>query len=211
VYRSHTWLVDLDDLPRRRPWREFRAADHLGDPGRSIRENVVGFLASREITVDGTILMLTLPRAFGYCFNPITVFWCHRASGELACVLIEVHNTYGDRHAYVVHPDGHGRAVVPKQMYVSPFHDVSGDYRISVPSPGDSVAVGIALEPHGFAASLTGHALAPGRRTALTTTLRTPWPALLGRLRIQWQGVLLWLGRVPRHDRPHHDHQDGIR
>jgi predicted NAD/FAD-binding protein/DUF1365 family protein len=211
TYRSRTWLVDLDDLPAARRNREFRASDHLGDPSRSIRENVVGFLATRDITADGTVLMLAHPRAFGHCFNPITVFWCHRSSGELACVLIEVHNTYGDRHAYVVHPDEHGRASVPKAMSVSPFHDVSGDNRISVPTPGDRVAVGISLQPHGFAASLTGRALPPGRGAALATALRTPWPALLGRLRIQWQGLLLWLGRVPRHPRPHHDPQDGIR
>jgi predicted NAD/FAD-binding protein/DUF1365 family protein len=210
-YRSRTWLVDLDDLPRARAHREFRAADHLGDPARTIRENVVDFLARRDITADGTILMLAHPRAFGYCFNPITVFWCDNASGELAAVIIEVHNTYGDRHAYVVHPDENGQASVPKAMYVSPFHDVSGDYRIRVPRPGEQVAVGITLKPHRFAASLTGTALPPGRRSALGTTLRTPWPALLGRVRIQWQGLLLWLGRVPRHPRPHHDPQDGIR
>ncbi|GGO89093.1 hypothetical protein GCM10011584_17670 [Nocardioides phosphati] len=210
-YRSRTWLVDLDDLPRARAHREFRAADHLGDPTRSIRENVVDFLARRDITVDGTILMLAHPRAFGHCFNPITVYWCHRASGEQACVLIEVHNTYGDRHAYVVHPDGDGRATVPKQMYVSPFHDVSGEYRVVVPPPGQRVAVSITLQPHGFAASLAGTALPPGRRAALGTLVRTPWPALLGRLRIQWQGLLLWARRVPVEPRPSHDSQEGIR
>ena len=49
-------------------------------------------------------------RALGYCFNPISVFWCHRRGGELAGVVVEVHNTYGDRHAYLVHPDEQGRA-----------------------------------------------------------------------------------------------------
>lgn len=210
-YRSRSWLVDLDDVPSARVHREFRAADHIGDPDRTIRENVVAFLERRDIRADGRILMLTNPRAFGYCFNPITVFWCHRANGELACVLVEVHNTYGDRHAYVVHPDADGVATVPKQMYVSPFHDVSGEYRVSVPPPGERVAVGITLQPHGFAATLSGTALPPGRRAALGTLVRTPWPALLGRLRIQWQGLRLWLRRVPVQPRPRHDSQEGIR
>ncbi len=211
TYRSRTWLVDLDDVPPARRHREFRAADHIGDPTRSIRDNVVGFLAQRGVEVDGRILMLTTPRAFGYCFNPITVFWCHLSTGELAAVLIEVHNTYGDRHAYVVHPDANGHATVPKQMYVSPFHDTSGEYAVSVPSPDDRVAVGITLQPHGFAATLTGAALPPGRRAALGTLVRTPWPALLGRLRIQWQGIRIWLRRVPVQPRPHHDPQEGTR
>ena len=72
-------------------------------------------------------------RAFGYCFNPISVFWCHRRTGELAGVVVEVHNTYGDRHAYLVHPDAQGRARTEKQMYVSPFHGADGHYEIAVP------------------------------------------------------------------------------
>jgi DUF1365 family protein len=44
------------------------------------------------------------------------------------CVVVEVHNTYGDRHAYLVRPDGSGRASTSKELYVSPFNDVSGSY-----------------------------------------------------------------------------------
>ena len=48
--------------------------------------------------------------------------------------MVEVHNTYGDRHAYVVHPDEQGRARTDKAMYVSPFHGVDGSYDVAVPS-----------------------------------------------------------------------------
>ena len=49
--------------------------------------------------------------------------------------MVEVHNTYGDRHAYLVHPDEQGRATTPKQMYVSPFHGTDGTYDLAVPVP----------------------------------------------------------------------------
>ena len=74
-------------------------------------------------------------RAFGFCFNPISVFWCFDASGEQAGVVVEVHNTYGDRHAYLVHPDEQGRARTDKAMYVSPFHGTDGTYELAVPVP----------------------------------------------------------------------------
>ena len=68
-------------------------------------------------------------RALGHCFNPISVFWCFDGDGAPGGVVVEVHNTYGDRHAYLVHPDEQGRARTDKQMYVSPFHGTDGTTR----------------------------------------------------------------------------------
>ncbi len=93
----------------------------------------------------GTILMAAQPRSLGYCFNPISVFWCFDDAGAQAGVVIEVHNTYGDRHAYLVHPDEQGRATTGKAMYVSPFHGVDGTYEIAVPVPTDRLHVAVTL------------------------------------------------------------------
>ena len=100
-------------------------------------------------------------RAFGYCFNPITVFWCWDATGDLAATVVEVHNTYGDRHAYLVHPDEQGRATSPKAMYVSPFHGTDGTYELAVPVPGD-------------AARHRGHAAHRRRRPVQRLAVRPP-------------------------------------
>ena len=124
-------------------------------------------------------------RAFGYCFNPISVFWCHRRSGDLAGVVVEVHNTYGDRHAYLVHPDEQGRARTEKQLYVSPFHGTDGHYEIAVPRPGDRLHVAITLHSDDgavFSASLDGEPT-----TTSSTAQRTRRPA-----------------RVPAHPGPRH-------
>ena len=140
-YRTYLWLVDLDRLPRPgtlMPLARFSARDHLGDPGRTIRENLDRFLAAHGVDLGGgRVLMLAHARVFGYVFNPLTVYWCHRPDGTLACVVAEVHNTYGQRHCYLLHTDERGRAEVPKQFYVSPFYPVDGRYRMSLPEPGD--------------------------------------------------------------------------
>ncbi len=210
-YRSHTWLVDLDDLPSHGPLALFRARDHLGDPSRTIRENVDGFLASQGIELGGgRILMLANARVLGHCFNPISVFWCHRPDGSQACVVVEVHNTYGDRHAYVVHPDEHGRAEVDKAMYVSPFNDTSGSYHLSVPRPGDRLAVAVTLQPHGFTATMTGSVLPAGRGSLWRASLHSPWAPLHNALRIRIQGVRLWLRGLRPQPRPHHPPQEGV-
>ena len=160
THTSHMWLVDLDDLPDHGVLGRFEARDHLGLPERSLRGNVEGFLAHHDVALDGgRILMAAHPRAFGYCFNPISVFWCFDAAGELAATVVEVHNTYGDRHAYLVHPDEQGRATTEKAMYVSPFHGTDGTYTLAVPVPGERLDIAISLRTDDgatFSASLVG-------------------------------------------------------
>ena len=50
----------------------------------------------------GRVLLLCYPRLLGYTFNPLSVYFCYRASGELALLIYEVRNTFGDIHPYIV-------------------------------------------------------------------------------------------------------------
>ncbi len=224
-HRSHTWLVDLDDLPdhgRRAPvlrrllghlLGSFEGRDHLGDPAKSIRENVDAFLADHGVAAE-RVLMAAHPRTFGHCFNPISVFWCFGAGGELAATVVEVHNTYGDRHAYLVHPDEQGRATTEKAMYVSPFHGTDGSYDLAVPVPGDRLQVAVSLRTDDgavFSASLTGTRTPGGttRRAAQLQALRAAPAALRGSALIRAHGLWLWARRLPIRPRPQH-HQEGV-
>jgi predicted NAD/FAD-binding protein/DUF1365 family protein len=207
---SRTWLVDLDDLPDHGPLGTFEARDHLGDPDRPIRANVEAFLARQGVQLrGGRILMAANARALGYCFNPISVFWCLDGDGHQVATVVEVHNTYGDRHAYLVHPDERGRATTPKAMYVSPFHGTDGTYDLAVPLPGDRLHIAVALRTDAgtdagavFSASLTG-----------TRTTEGPWraapAAIRGALLIRTHGIWLWARRLPIRPRPRH-HQEGV-
>ena len=86
AHRIYYWLVDLDGLPTLprwlRPFAGFDARDHLGDPGRSIRQNLDAYLATQGVDLHGgRVLMLANARVLGYVFNPLTVYWCHRPDG----------------------------------------------------------------------------------------------------------------------------------
>ena len=124
-------------------------------------------------------------------------------------MVVEVHNTYGDRHAYLVHPDEQGRARTDKAMYVSPFHGVDGSYDVAVPVPTDRLDIAVTLRGHddgsraAFSASLTGtRSDVPVRRTL--------GAALRGSALIRAHGIWLWARRLPVRPRPTH-HQDGVR
>jgi DUF1365 family protein len=218
-YQTYQWLVDLDHLPVLprwlRPLASFRPADHLGDPGRSIRENVDRYLAARGIDLaGGRILMLAHARVLGYVFNPLTVFWCHRADGGLECVLAEVHNTYGQRHCYLMRTDGRGRAGQDKEFYVSPFYPVDGRYQMTLPEPGAALALSVVLRRPGgaapFVATVRGRRTGGDRGSLLRAVARHPWSTAAVSARIRWQGSKLYARGLRPAPRPPHRPQEGI-
>jgi uncharacterized protein len=233
TYRSYLWLVDLDHLPhprlphprlphprlphprlpRPRLLAGFSARDHLGDPRRGIRDNLDRFLAGHGVDRPHRVLMLAHARVLGYVFNPLTVYWCHRADGTLACVVAEVHNTYGQRHAYLLHTDDRGRAQVPKEFYVSPYYQVDGRYRMSLPEPDARLALSVVLHrPDGssFTASVRGRGVPATTRALIGAAARHPWSTAAVSARIRWQGLKLYLRGLRPVPRPEHLPQEGV-
>ena len=206
-YRSYLWLVDVDKLPQvppqLRPLAQFRACDHLdsGGAGSSLRSAVDAYLARHGIDLGGgQVLMLGHARAFGHVFNPLTVFWCHRGDGSLAAVIAEVHNTYGQRHAYLLHPDPRGRAEADKDFYVSPFLPVAGRYRMRLPQPGKTLQLSVTLHLDDrtvLAATVTGQRRAYTARRLMGLAVRYPWVAAQVSALIRWQGIRLAARRLP--------------
>jgi uncharacterized protein len=214
----YLWFVDLDDLPRLpallRPFARFDARDHLGDPGATIRENVDAYLATQGVDLHGgRVTMLANARSAGYVFNPLTVYWCHRPDGVLECVVAEVHNTYGERHCYLLRTDGSGRARTPKDFYVSPFLTVDGEYRMHLREPGERLALSITLRQGGSTA-LTA-TVAGIRRPATAAGVarmlaRSPLITHRVSALIRRHGIALWLRRLPVIPRPQHHPQEGV-
>lgn len=218
TYHSYLWLVDLDDLPRPKAWPRplagFDSRDHLGDPGRTIRANVDSYLGEHGIDLHGgQVLMLAHARVLGYVFNPLTLYWCHHADGTLSCVIAEVHNTYRQRHAYLLQTDDRGHAQVPKEFYVSPFYPVDGQYRMSLPRPDQRLALSVSLRrPDGtrFTASVNGTAAPASRSGLLRATVRHPWSTAVVAARIRWQGIKLYRHGLRPVPRPPHVPQKGV-
>ena len=66
-------------------------------------------LASEGITdADGEVWLHTFPRVLGYVFKPVSFWYCHRADGPLRAIVVEVNNTFGERHCYLLDQPRYG-------------------------------------------------------------------------------------------------------
>ena len=141
-YRVFFLFADLDELGslsrrlRLFSYNKFNLfsfldRDHGPSDGSSLRHWVERHLAEAGIDLEGgPIRLLCFPRVLGYVFNPLTVYFCYRRGGEIAAVLYEVNNTFGERHTYLVPVDADGSGPLShhceKNLYVSPFNAVEG-------------------------------------------------------------------------------------
>jgi DUF1365 family protein len=218
-HRVYQWLVDLDSLPRQ-PWylrafAQFSSADHLGDPGLPIKANIGNYLAVNGIQLGdrGRVLMLANARVLGHVFDPLSVFWCYDSSGRLACVVAEVHNTYRERHAYLLRPDEAGVAVTGKAFHVSPFFSVSGSYELRFTLRPDLVATTVTLRRAGtvvFSAAFRGRPEPATSRNLARRLIRQPLMTQRVSALIRLHGSWLWLRGLPVRAHPHHIRQEGV-
>jgi hypothetical protein len=234
TYRHYQWLVDVDELPRF-PWPVsllacFDVRDHLdeGRRGGGIRGDLERLLARRGVRLDATdrVLMLANARVLGHVFDPLTVYWILPTAGrghstdpvecsrsDLKAVVLEVHNTYGERHAYLLDVNDSGRATTDKAFYVSPFNDVSGTYAVRLRLEPDLVSVSVGLDRDGVRV-LTATTSGTPEPATTPALLRTAARHLLMTQRvtalIRFHGIRLWLRRLPVLPRPRHS-QEAVR
>jgi DUF1365 family protein len=169
---------------------------------------------------DGEVVLQTMPRLFGYVFNPVSFWFCHDASGALRAVLCQVSNTFGERHDYLVtHPDGRPIAngewlETRKVFHVSPFFPVSGHYRFRFDRRGDQHAVAIDYfdgEQRRLRTRVSGRATPMGVAVAWRALFSYPLMTLGVIARIHLQAFHLWRARVPFFRKPAPPVQDMTR
>src|SRR5450631_803401 len=109
-YRVMSLLIDLDRLEaanrqsplfgvNRMALYSFNEADHGARDGSSLRRYAQRCAVERGIDLTGgRVWLLCYPRLLGYTFNPLSVYFCHRADRELALVIYEARNTLGEIH-----------------------------------------------------------------------------------------------------------------
>ncbi|MBA2673289.1 DUF1365 domain-containing protein [Ramlibacter sp.] len=192
----------------RRAAVSFRDADH-GD-GRADALAWIDELLAAEGIADagGEVWLHCLPRVLGYAFKPVSFWYCHRADGTLRAIVVEVNNTFGERHCYLLDAPAWGREQEARKVFhVSPFCAVEGSYRFRfLLTPGQERTVA-RIDLHDAQGTLLRTSVSGVLQPATTAALRAAlWrhPLLTFAIvaRIHWQALALWLRRVPFVSKP---------
>jgi len=215
-YRAFWMLLDLDEIDavaarlrlfsrNRFSLFAFHDRDHGEGSARPLREQIDERLKAAGISpCEGPVRLLTMPRVLGFGFNPLSVYFCHRADGGLGAIVYQVHNTFGERHSYVLAVTSAGTEDVaqncPKVFYVSPFMAMDITYQFNVQPPDERVHVGV--DGHDKDGPVIFASLSGERRELTDASLARAFlaiPLLTFKVvaAIHWEALLLWLKGVP--------------
>ena len=194
----------------RRGLLSFFDRDH-GD-GRANAVNWLDELLLREgiENATGEIWLHTYPRVFGFTFKPVSFWYCHKDDGLLRAIVVEVNNTFGERHCYLLDEPHYGQELrADKVFHVSPFCSLEGSYRFRfMRSEHDGIEKTVARIDYDdnvgplLETSVSG-TLEPLTAASLRKAL-WGYPAMTFGViaRIHWQAFKLWRKRVPFFNKP---------
>ena len=200
-------------LPRNcRALLSFHDSDH-GDGGDDALTWLDTLLARHGIAdADGEAWLHCYPRVLGYVFKPVSFWYCHRADGALRAIVVEVHNTFGERHCYVLDAPAWGRELrADKAFHVSPFCEVQGRYRFRFVFGAERERTVARIDYDDAQGPLLRTSVCGELQPATAAALRAAFwrqPALTFGIvaHIHWQALRLWLRRVPFFSKPAHAH-----
>ncbi len=211
LWYLHAGLDDLEQLPGlllgyNRGLYSIADRDH-GDPANRTQPlklwiaDVMRECGAR-VPPDCRISLLTLPRAIGFSFNPVSFWFWRDAQGGLRAVLAEVNNTFGERHCYLCcKEDGspitaRDQMAAQKVFHVSPFLPVKGSYVFRFAGEGDRLGVFINLF-HGelpvLFVSITGRLRPLSSWAVFVRALTAPLPAPAVVVSIHYHAARLYL------------------
>lgn len=212
------WLLSInkaDTNDQAKVLRRLQPRDHFGGSGESVLGQLNTFLAANGSKIDSNdeVLLLTNLRKSNYVFNPLSVFWNLDANKKIKWIVLEIHNTYGERHAHFLEVDRQGRAEFSKEFYVSPFFQVQGEYKFQTKLSDNQVLVSVNLYQDKelvFTSSYSGKLEEARLRWRIRANLLYPFMTYQVMARIKFHGIWLWLKKLPVIPRPVHVKQQGM-
>jgi hypothetical protein len=170
-----------------------------------LAEEGIGNVANGKYAdpANGEVWLHCYPRVLGHTFKPVSFWYCHRKDGSLRAIVVEVNNTFGERHCYLLdHPQFGVEQHAAKVFHVSPFAPVEGGYRFRfmvTPERDRTVARIDFDDANGplIQTSVSG-TLEPITPQAIRRALwRYPAMTLGVVLRIHWQALKLFVKKTP--------------
>ena len=151
---------------------------------------------------DGEVWLHCYPRVLGFTFKPVSFWYCHRLDGRLRAIVVEVNNTFGERHCYLLDQPQFGvEQRAAKVFHVSPFCPVEGRYRFRFMFTPDQTQTVARVDFDDLQGPLietrvSGKLLPLNPQTVRRALWRYPAMTLGVVLRIHWQAAQLFIKKV---------------
>ncbi|HSI44220.1 MAG TPA: DUF1365 domain-containing protein [Methylotenera sp.] len=237
-YQAFMMYLDLDELPTvfngSSAWSNdkpnlayFKRADYFGDANKPLKEEILAKV-KQEINKSpaGKVCLLTNLRYFGYCFNPVSFYYCYAADNTtLEAIVTHITNTpWGKDHAYVHDCANENSSLnlgfnFQKSFHVSPFMPMNIEYIWQFSRPGEHLSVYMQNRQENksshkkiagkkvpgekmFDATLTLQRLELSPKTLNRMLLKYPFMTIKVIAAIYWQALQLWLKRTPFYSYP---------
>src|SRR3990172_8508467 len=224
-------FLDIDRIPElmrvsplasynRWNWASYSENDHFGNPSLPLRQRLEVDAAAHGVALPGgPIYLLTHLRYLGYCFNPVSFYYCYDSQGRLAMMMAEVSNTFGDSQNYWLWEENERatanakRYQCPKVLHVSPFMKMELDYTFVFTPPSDSLVAHMNTSDGGdtfFDATLSLKR-EPWTAAALHRALiRFPWITLKVITAIHLEALKLYFKKLRFYPSPAHGYRRPI-
>lgn len=179
----------------------------------SLKSRVLTFLSLRGVDLGpgGRVELVTLPRVFGYLFNPVSFYYCYDTTGTCVASIAEVTNTFREMKPYFIGPENRSFGAsgntspafhlrIPKHFYVSPFSDIDVAFDFHLRAPGKNLSVQIddyVGEQRTLTSTLTGPARPLTDTRLAWFTLKYPLITLKIIGLIHWHALCLYLKKIP--------------
>jgi uncharacterized protein len=216
-YKIYTFALDLDELEtlsksvfffglEKFNLFSFYREDHLNFGKPTQKENILHYLKTMGME-DGIskIVLVTNLRVLGYVFNPVCFYYCYDLDSNLVCVIVEVHNTFGEMKPFLLtSADLNAENTFVKRytkfFYVSPFEDLQTEFEFRIQNLGEKLNIDIDDFKENRCVFLAGYR---GTQKEFTNTkalyyfFRYPLVTLHIIAQIHWQALKLVFRKLP--------------
>ncbi len=232
TYQFFSFYLDLDEIDElaskifllgRNKFNlySFCDKDHFSRQQGSIKDNILGYLKSKGVDLNGgRIMILTFLRTFGYVFNPVSLYYCFDNDNNPVCVVPEIGNTFGELKMFFVgKQDFDGRKFSDSQSkfyYISPFTklDDTLDFRLTIPDERLNICIDTSRRGEKIVlTSMVGDKKQLTNTNVLAMSIKFPLVTLKVIVLIHWHALMLWLKKIPYEEKTSnlHDQKEVLR